>query len=255
MGHATAASRSEGLRDTVYSALRHQISLGALQPGDRLTENKVAAALRVSRTPVREGLAALAREGLLARQGRSYVVPSLDADDIDEVLELRSLLEPHAVQQATETAREGSLAELTLAFREQKAAHAAEDAERFIAANIRFRDALVAMIPNRRLRRAMMLNNDYLSFLRAWFREARWRAIIVANFGRLVRAMRAGDGAGAAKIWRRHLVESADAIAREWLRQRNGHRAPAPSPQGTAWRNPAPRRAPAPSANARASTR
>lgn len=233
-----AAGRSESLRDGVYRALRRRISFGELGPGDRLTEIKVAAALAVSRTPVREGLAALAREGLLVREGRSYVVPSLDQDDINEVLELRSLLEPYAVQRATEMARAAEVAELAQALREQKAAHAAADAEGFIAANIRFRDALVGMIRNRRLRRAIALYNDYLSCLRTSFREAHWRAVIIRNFELFVRAVRAGDGPAAAKIWRKHLSEGADATARAWLRRRNGHHLPDPPPEVRARRNP-----------------
>jgi DNA-binding GntR family transcriptional regulator len=222
-GGAGAASCAGSLRDGVYRALRRRISFGELVPGDRLTEIKVAASLQVSRTPVREGLAALAREGLLVREGRSYVVPALDQDDINEVFELRSLLEPYAVRRAAETARAADVAELTQALREQKAAHAAGDSGGFIAANIRFRNALVGMVRNRRLRRAIALYNDYLSFLRVSFREARWRAVILRNFELFVRAVRAGDGAAAARIWRKHLSEGADATARAWLRRRNGH--------------------------------
>jgi DNA-binding GntR family transcriptional regulator len=232
---APAAGRPESLRDGVYRALRRQISFGELEPGDRLTEIKVAAALAVSRTPVREGLAALAREGLLVREGRSYVVPSLDQDDINEVLELRSLLEPYAVQRAA-------------------------DAERFIAANIRFRDALVGMVRNRRLRRAIALYNDYLSCLRTSFREPHWRTVIIRNFERFVRAVRAGDGHSAAKIWRRHLSEGADATARAWLRRRNGHLLPVPASDVSARRTSPARRSGAPPArrasptNARSTT-
>lgn len=257
---AAAARRPGGLRDGVYRALRRQISFGELGPGDRLTEVKVADALQVSRTPVREGLAALAREGLLVREGRSYVVPSLDQDDINEVLELRSLLEPYAVQRATEMARTADVAELVQALREQKAAHAAGDAERFIAANIRFRDALVGMVRNRRLRRAIALYNDYLSCLRTSFREAHWRAVIIRNFELFVRVVRAGDGAAAAKIWRKHLSEGADATARAWLRRRNGHAVADPPPREPARRIAAARKAGAPhmrratAANARTST-
>jgi DNA-binding GntR family transcriptional regulator len=233
-----AAGRSESLRDGVFRALRRQISFGELVPGDRLTEILVAAALAVSRTPVREGLAALAREGLLVRDGRSYVVPSLDQDDINEVLELRSLLEPYAVQRAAEMARPAEVAELAQALREQKAAHAAAAAERFIAANIRFRDSLVGMVRNRRLRRAIALYNDYLSCLRTSFREPHWRAVIIRNFELFVRAVRAGDGHAAAKIWRKHLSEGADATARAWLRRRNGHHLPDPPPKVPTRRNP-----------------
>lgn len=243
-----------GLRDGVYRALRRRISFGELVPGDRLTEIKLADALQVSRTPVREGLAALAREGLLVREGRSYVVPSLDQDDINEVFELRSLLEPYAVRRAAEMARAAEVAELVQALREQKAAHAANDFEGFIAANIRFRDTLVGMVRNRRLRRAIALYNDYLSFLRVSFRESRWRAVIIRNFELFVRAVRAGDGAAAAKIWRKHLSEGADATARAWLRRRQGHPAADPPLHEPARRARAARKAIASPAPARAST-
>ena len=54
------------------------------------------------RTPVREALTRLASEGLLASDGRSFVVPALTERDIEEIYELRLMLEPEALRRVAE---------------------------------------------------------------------------------------------------------------------------------------------------------
>lgn len=81
----------------VYERLREQIRLGRLAPGDRVTEEEVAASLGVSRTPVRSALRSLLREGYLVgtgegRQVRVRVAP-LSPEDLREVFALRGALE------------------------------------------------------------------------------------------------------------------------------------------------------------------
>ena len=70
--------------------------------GQPLQEEVLAAQLGVSRTPVREALTRLASEGLLASDGRSFVVPALTERDIDEIYELRLMLEPEALRRVAE---------------------------------------------------------------------------------------------------------------------------------------------------------
>ena len=59
--------------------------------------------LGVSRTPVREALARLESEGLIAAEGRSFVVPVLSDADVDEIYELRGMLEPAALAQVAKS--------------------------------------------------------------------------------------------------------------------------------------------------------
>ena len=82
------------LRAVVFNNLRDAILKGELAPGERLLENQLADKLGVSRTPVREALRMLEQENLVAlipRKGAQVL--DLSANDIKNVLEIRSALE------------------------------------------------------------------------------------------------------------------------------------------------------------------
>ena len=69
--------RPLALGEQVYNALRAQLRSGAIGAGQALQEVSLAEQLGVSRTPVREAMARLASEGLLAADRRSFTVPAL----------------------------------------------------------------------------------------------------------------------------------------------------------------------------------
>jgi GntR family transcriptional regulator, vanillate catabolism transcriptional regulator len=83
--------------------LREMILRGELRPGERLAEVALAERLGVSRTPIRQSLPALAREGLLAAAGRrGYVVRSFSPQDVVDAIETRGLLEGLAARRIAE---------------------------------------------------------------------------------------------------------------------------------------------------------
>jgi len=83
-----------------------------LEPGTRLGQNELAAQLSLSTTPVREALRRLAAEGLVRIDAhRGAIVRGLDLDELDEIYELRLLLEPLAIRKATERMTEAEFAE------------------------------------------------------------------------------------------------------------------------------------------------
>jgi DNA-binding GntR family transcriptional regulator len=72
---------------------------GQFSPGARLAEEHLAAAMRVSRTPVREALHRLEAEGMVARCGRrGFAVPPSSAAVRDELLELKAVLEGYVLR-------------------------------------------------------------------------------------------------------------------------------------------------------------
>ncbi|MGH2450321.1 MAG: GntR family transcriptional regulator [Candidatus Limnocylindria bacterium] len=103
---ATDVSASRGnerqtAQDVVLAWLREAILSGTLPPGSRLRQEKLAERFGTSRIPVREALRALEYEGLVRSVPyRGFTVTELDADDIEEVYDLRILLEGHAVRLA-----------------------------------------------------------------------------------------------------------------------------------------------------------
>ena len=87
--------------DRVYESLREVIIRGQLQPGSKLNQVDVAARLDVSERTVREALMQLISEGLLTREPFTEVrVVELSAEEIEEILRMRVLLEGWAIEVA-----------------------------------------------------------------------------------------------------------------------------------------------------------
>ena len=80
-------------------SMREMILRGRLKPGQRVTEVMLAQLLGMSRTPVRQALPVLAREGLLVESGtRGYLVRTFTRGDILDAIDLRGVLEGFAVR-------------------------------------------------------------------------------------------------------------------------------------------------------------
>jgi DNA-binding GntR family transcriptional regulator len=198
------------LGDRVYVTLREHLCSGWLPSGHPLQETVLAAQLGVSRTPIREALARLASEGLLGSEGRSFIVPLLSEADIDDIYELRLLLEPEALRQVAMHIREkAQIGPLRVQLAAMVAAHAADDVEAFMDANYRYRAAWLDIIPNRRLLRAIELYADHVRYLRTLTLDDRAvRAVVLNGLKRIAAALSAADGAGASVAMREHLLEA-----------------------------------------------
>ena len=87
------------LRDEVYRQILAQLQRGLLPPGTRVRDVSLAAQLGVSRTPVREALLRLAREGVLdTTVGRGFRVRPLDSAELREVGTILGTLEALALR-------------------------------------------------------------------------------------------------------------------------------------------------------------
>lgn len=90
---------AESLAAGLGSRLRQQILTGVLAPGSIVVEPRLAEDFAVSKTPVREALQLLASEGLLTvLPKKGYLIRTLGLNDVQETLDLRMLLEPHAAK-------------------------------------------------------------------------------------------------------------------------------------------------------------
>lgn len=89
-----------------YALILDAIDVGVYKPGDRLVESELADRFGVSRTPVREALQRLETQSLLARDGRSLIVASLNHNQLAELYVVRSELEGLAARLAARHATE-----------------------------------------------------------------------------------------------------------------------------------------------------
>ena len=101
---ACGESMAKPVESATYKAILHAIDVGVYKPGDRLVESELANRFGGSRTPIREALQRLETQSLLARDGRSLIVASLDHDQMAELYTVRGALEGLAAELAAQHA-------------------------------------------------------------------------------------------------------------------------------------------------------
>jgi DNA-binding GntR family transcriptional regulator len=141
------------LVERAYREIKHRILHNQYGPGYQALEQEIADELGMSRTPVRESLIRLEKEGLvqcIPRRGMRVVPLSLD--DLMEIYDVLTCLETMAAELlARKRPEAGELADLEQALAAMEAAMAADDLEAWAEGDDRFHRALLGLCGNRRL--------------------------------------------------------------------------------------------------------
>lgn len=191
-------------RNHVAERLRALLAEEDVAPGDRLPpERELATRLGVSRSSLREGLRRLADLGIIqARQGSGTYLAPLDLGDLFEV---RARLEPLAARLAAQRRDERDLARLDAVLAEMRAA--LPDATTFADADVRAHAAIVEASGSLAVRVLFEAIADLLRHSRASTSvRPGVRENALEEIGRVVEAIRAGDGDAAEAAMGRHLT-------------------------------------------------
>ena len=153
-GENTMQHRSVStIRNQVYQILKEDICNGKYRPGQWLQENEVAAQLSVSRSPVREALRQLAADGLVVEiPNKGVFVKEFTSRDIEEVFDLRVLLENYAIGRLRDNLSTAGMEQLMACLAELERAHAQNDLRRYIDEDARLHSLLVELSGNSLLR-------------------------------------------------------------------------------------------------------
>jgi DNA-binding GntR family transcriptional regulator len=151
-GSAAAAGRpaTGALSHRVYATVREQIIRGHYPDGTRLGEERISAELEVSRVPVREALVVLESDGfVVSAPRRSATVRTWDAQALDELFDVRAVLEPGAARYAARAvARGGSPQALERALTASRESVRSGDAYLIAECSAAFHEAIVATTGN-----------------------------------------------------------------------------------------------------------
>lgn len=217
-------TRNSSSRET-YLSLRGGILSGALAPGYRLYEGRIAAELGVSRTPVREALAMLEAEELVVSvPNRGTVVRGVGAEEVQETYEVRAAVEGYAARVAAGRAGKPELAALRRLEREMERALArrfpseGERVRKLADLNAEFHKAIAAATGNRVLMRTIGTLIDAPLHARAyfWYTEPRKRQS-ASDHARMIELLEAGDPDECERFWQSHLYRGRDSLI-EYLR-------------------------------------
>jgi DNA-binding GntR family transcriptional regulator len=191
------------LRDEVYRQILDRVHRGDLAPGTRVRDTTLAGQLGVSRTPVREALLRLAREGVLdADMGRGFSVCRLDPREMRETGAILSALECLALSAGGEIQPE----RLTrLGEIDRELAQTRGDPDRCIDLDEEWHRTLLVSCPNRRLLDIIAtLWQVPRRYMRAFLREAGRVTLSTQHHARIIEALRRNDRETAAQRFKHH---------------------------------------------------
>lgn len=188
-----------------YSLILEAIEAGLFKPGDRLVESELAERFGVSRTPVREALQRLETQGMLARDGRSLIVASLDHNQLAELYAVRTELEGLAARLAARHATEEECRVLRSMVTEDRALLGG-DPRVLSRANKRFHRQIHLASHNRFLIQQLDLVHRSMALMATTSFAAEGRdAPALAEHEKIVAAIEARDGEAAYQALRTHI--------------------------------------------------
>jgi DNA-binding GntR family transcriptional regulator len=203
------------LGEQVYLQLLQRIERGALPTGTKLRDAAIAAELGVSRTPVREAMVRLAREGVLAAEpGRGFRLAPMSAAEVREIGSILAALEPLALDQSVEPTAE-QLARLAEVVRRLEQTRG--DIAACVELDDRFHRVLLEGCPNRRLLRLVdTLRGGLRRYVHHYLQRGGRVSLSTLQHTRIADALRKGDRAGARQLlerkWRRGMEEIEGAL-------------------------------------------
>lgn len=208
----TPLAADDGLTQRAYREIRKAILSGRLEPGSLTSVRELSDALGISRTPVREALVELANERLVEfERNRGVHICVTQRHDIEEIFELRLLLEVPSVTAAVARLTPQELDELRDCLRVMRANLTDEAA--FMDADWRFHRILLGVSHNERL----------VAFVEGLRNQTRMRGIstagrsrslaaIVAQHEEIFEAVAGGDPRAASAAMANHLQTTRDLL-------------------------------------------
>lgn len=151
LSDALSPIENRQLADRVHDAIQRAIVNGQLPPGEVLRDRALAERLGVSRTPVKEALVRLESSGLVITRGRSWYVSPFEVEDLQELSELRHLLEPVGLQRLADEPDEAAIDELSSFFEGFSQPIPEERYEEYFARDHAFHKRIVECSRNRRI--------------------------------------------------------------------------------------------------------
>ena len=208
--------KSLSLKQLVYENLRSRIINGELPPGARLLEGELSKEMEISRAPIREALNMLERDGLATIMPRRGAIVSIyTKDDVRDIWEMRTILEPYAARLSLQHIPESELDQVEQMLHE--VLEDPSDIQKYSDSDLALHDLFYRHLPNRYMS-AALLNLKAHSLCIRWNVERSHEGDEETSTElvrrsteehlRILEALRAGDAEEASRMVESHLRQS-----------------------------------------------
>jgi DNA-binding GntR family transcriptional regulator len=199
-------AKAMSLREQIYENLRERIHTGQLTFEDRLVDVDIANEFGVSRMPVREALMQLVHDGMIESTSRGFILRRYSNQEIEEIFEIRRLLEPAAAAIAAKKMTDGALEAMDRAIHAGIKASNADDFTAFVVANAAFRRAWMGQVPNSQLVAALARYIDHVQIIRlVTLSQRAVREDVLERLRAIHDAFRAGKADRVSTLFKQHV--------------------------------------------------
>ena len=204
------AAESKPIREIAYETLKHAIITGDLPAGSRIVETDYADRMHISRTPLREALRKLERDGLVEYMlRRGVIVRAFTIADVEEIYTIRNCLEMLTLPAIIQNATAEDIARLRGILNEMDPLTESGDVANLSPRARRFHAELTAISGLKRTIRAIEGQDEYITRFSALSiaKENRRQAAHQEHYD-LVDLVEKRDLAGLEKLMRKHIERS-----------------------------------------------
>jgi len=222
VGPLQAFQERKSLGEHVFESLKHSIVMGKISSGEWLVESHIAETLGISRTPVREAIHKLEREGLIKRQPRGgFTVLGLTRNDIEETFGIRSVLEGYAARLAAVKHNEEELEALEKKIEEFQNALDRKKMNLLPAINTEFHDLLYSLSKSPKLISIINgLRDQICRFRKMNLKEEKFAATSNQDHIQMLQSIRKRNAQDAERLAREHILRGREIVLKEFDRQR-----------------------------------
>jgi DNA-binding GntR family transcriptional regulator len=147
------------VRERAYEYLKSAILSDRIHPGERLAEEHLAKEMGVSRTPVREALHKLESEGLIkALETRGFIVSKDSREEVEELFDMRAILEGYGLRVISEKVSENLLEQLDGFIEKAEDALRRKQIREIFKWNTQFHDTLHRMLAEKKRLHRLLVN-------------------------------------------------------------------------------------------------
>ena len=221
LGPLQALQERKSLGEHVFESLKHSIVRGKISPGEWLVESHIAETLGISRTPVREAIHKLEREGLIERQPRGgFTVLGFKRDDIEETFGIRSVLEGYAARLAAVKHSAQELKDLENKIDEFQNALDRKNMDLLPTINTEFHDLLYSLSKSPKLINMINhLRDQIYRYRQMILKERKFATTSNQDHKKMIKYIRRRDAEGAERLVREHILRGQEMALKEYDRQ------------------------------------
>ena len=201
------AQSHKPLREIVYDQLKLEILEGKILPGTRMMEISLADRLGVSRTPVREAIRKLEKDGLVVIEPRRGAYASdVSISEMVDTMKVRAGLEALATAMAAERATEEGIEELTRICKANEKAVREDDIEGMISGDEDFHNCVIRLSNNKTLLQLSHIVQDLIvRFRYLYFRDSALYKVMPSDHKIILEAIRERDPEAAKSAAKEHV--------------------------------------------------